>query len=57
MYANSFNGEFIFDDNHAIVNNADVDASKTPFSNLFKDNFWGYPMDAPNAEHQVRCHQ
>ena len=53
VYANSLDGEFVFDDHHSVLRNADVDASKTPLSNLFRNNMWGYHMQAENAEHQV----
>eukprot|EP00049_Salpingoeca_infusionum_P026766 m.27817 g.27817 ORF g.27817 m.27817 type:complete len:648 (+) comp8977_c0_seq2:32-1975(+) len=51
-YSNSLEGNFVFDDMPAIVNNADVDAAKTSLLTLFKNNFWGEPMDAFNAQHQ-----
>ena len=50
---NSLQGDFVFDDVHAIVNNKDVDETKTPLASLFYDNFWGSRMDSPVAEHQV----
>ena len=53
MYANSLHGEFVFDDLHAITGNADVDATKTPLSSLFRNNFWGQYMSTNTAEHQV----
>jgi hypothetical protein len=53
VYLSSLHGDFVFDDIHAIVNNADVDASKSTLKDVFLDNFWGSPMFSPTAEHQV----
>ncbi|EGD76403.1 transmembrane and tetratricopeptide repeat containing 4 [Salpingoeca rosetta] len=51
VYLNSLHGEFVFDDMPAIVDNADVDPSKTPLSSLFKNNFWGQEMGAAWSQH------
>ncbi len=53
VYDNSYEGEFVFDDLHAIRDNADVDASKTTIATLFANNFWGRNMKAINVQHQV----
>ena len=39
-YVNSLNGDFLFDDAHAVQLNKDLDA-KTPLRELFKHDFWG----------------
>ena len=41
MYLNSLNGELILDDHWAVLNNADVDATKTTIGDVFLDNYWG----------------
>ena len=46
-------GAFVFDDLPAVVDNADVDASKTSLYQLFQNNFWGQKMDAHDVQHQV----
>ncbi|KOC70586.1 Transmembrane and TPR repeat-containing protein 4 [Habropoda laboriosa] len=38
-FANSYNGEFVFDDSEAIVHNEDVQNS--PLIDVFKNDFWG----------------
>ncbi|OAD60580.1 Transmembrane and TPR repeat-containing protein 4 [Eufriesea mexicana] len=38
-FANSYNGEFVFDDSEAIVHNEDVQT--TPLMDVFKNDFWG----------------
>jgi hypothetical protein len=42
-YVNSLNGDFLFDDAHAVQLNKDLDA-KTPLRELFKHDFWGLSM-------------
>ena len=57
VYLNSLHGDFVYDDMKAVVRrllhilfllltapqveNADVDASKTKWQDLFYNNFWG----------------
>ena len=53
VYLNSLHGEFLYDDGHSIQNNADVDASKTALSSLFRNNMWGEPFDKRYASHEV----
>jgi hypothetical protein len=43
----------VFDDVDAVIENNDVDPSKTNVWQLFKDNFWGQGMFADDAKHQV----
>ncbi|CAK9832241.1 Protein O-mannosyl-transferase TMTC4 [Anthophora retusa] len=38
-FANSYNGEFVFDDSEAILHNEDVQNS--PLMDVFKNDFWG----------------
>ncbi|XP_014219395.1 transmembrane and TPR repeat-containing protein 4 [Copidosoma floridanum] len=39
-FANSYNGDFVFDDSEAIVKNEDVRGA-TPLNQLFANDFWG----------------
>uniref|UniRef100_T1J4V1 dolichyl-phosphate-mannose--protein mannosyltransferase n=1 Tax=Strigamia maritima TaxID=126957 RepID=T1J4V1_STRMM len=39
-FANSIDGQFVFDDSEAIVNNGDLKAD-VPWWNTFKNDFWG----------------
>lgn len=39
-YLNSLEGEFVFDDTEAIINNEDVRPS-TPITQVFQNDFWG----------------
>eukprot|EP00051_Salpingoeca_urceolata_P005947 m.79074 g.79074 ORF g.79074 m.79074 type:complete len:911 (+) comp14612_c0_seq1:120-2852(+) len=52
VYSNSLTGKFVFDDLPAVVENKDVDSSRSSFSELWADNFWGERMDAPDTQHQ-----
>ena len=38
-FLNSYDGEFVFDDTEAILNNEDVRSS--PIQQLFRNDFWG----------------
>ncbi|XP_017892077.1 transmembrane and TPR repeat-containing protein 4-like [Ceratina calcarata] len=38
-FANSYNGQFVFDDSEAIIHNDDVQTS--PLMDIFKNDFWG----------------
>lgn len=38
--ANSYNGDFVFDDSEAILNNKDVSGT-TPLYQIFNNDFWG----------------
>eukprot|EP00040_Diaphanoeca_grandis_P010659 m.54633 g.54633 ORF g.54633 m.54633 type:complete len:733 (-) comp21947_c0_seq1:71-2269(-) len=51
LYFNSIDGDFVFDDMPAIVNNADVDPSKSSMEPLWRNNFWGQPMGDPTSQH------
>ena len=49
-YANSWDGDFVFDDSEAILNNKDVKLEK-PWQNLFYNDFWGSKL-ASNTSHK-----
>ena len=39
-FLNSVNGQFVFDDSEAVLNNQDV-LTESPLSNIFINDFWG----------------
>ncbi|KAE8745748.1 hypothetical protein FOCC_FOCC007544 [Frankliniella occidentalis] len=43
VFSNSANGNFVFDDSEAIVNNRDVQP-ESPLSKLISNDFWGTPL-------------
>ncbi len=43
LYLNSLNGDFVFDDVTAVVDNPDL-RSSAPLMDLFKHDFWGMDM-------------
>ncbi|XP_020791909.1 protein O-mannosyl-transferase TMTC4 isoform X2 [Boleophthalmus pectinirostris] len=49
-FINSYDGEFVFDDSEAIVNNKDLRPT-TPLSNLWKNDFWGSNLSS-NSSHK-----
>ena len=49
-YFSSWDGEFVFDDSEAILNNKDVKLDK-PWENLFFHDFWGNKL-ASNTSHK-----
>ncbi|GFT01141.1 protein O-mannosyl-transferase TMTC4 [Nephila pilipes] len=49
-YGNSINGEFVFDDSEAVINNSDL-KPETPLSNIFKNDFWGTKL-THNSSHK-----
>ncbi|XP_076640372.1 protein O-mannosyl-transferase F38B6.6 [Colletes latitarsis] len=51
-FANSYNGEFVFDDSEAIVNNEDVQT--TPLRDLFKNDFWGTKLTYKQSHKSYR---
>ncbi|XP_043255369.1 protein O-mannosyl-transferase TMTC4-like [Colletes gigas] len=51
-FANSYNGEFVFDDSEAIVNNEDVQT--TPLWDLFKNDFWGTKLTYKQSHKSYR---
>ena len=40
-YANSLGGAFVFDDQAAVVDNADVNSALTPWTALLVHDYWG----------------
>ncbi|TKR61255.1 hypothetical protein L596_028388 [Steinernema carpocapsae] len=52
-FANSLRGGFVFDDNQAIVSNADVLGSSSLF-NVFQNDFWGSPISHPGSHRSYR---
>lgn len=49
-FINSYDGEFVFDDSEAIVNNKDLRPS-TPLSNMWSNDFWGSNLSS-NSSHK-----
>lgn len=51
-FANSYNGEFVFDDSEAIVNNEDVQS--TPLWAIFNNDFWGTKLTNKQSHKSYR---
>ncbi|KYN09382.1 Transmembrane and TPR repeat-containing protein 4 [Trachymyrmex cornetzi] len=51
-FVNSYNGDFVFDDTEAIVNNVDV--HKTPFWDIFQNDFWGTKLSHKQSHKSYR---
>ncbi|MBN3316071.1 TMTC4 protein, partial [Atractosteus spatula] len=49
-FANSYDGDFVFDDSEAIINNKDL-KPETPLSNIWGNDFWGSNLSS-NASHK-----
>ncbi|XP_037542613.1 protein O-mannosyl-transferase TMTC4 [Nematolebias whitei] len=49
-FMNSYDGEFVFDDSEAIVNNKDLKPT-TPLSNIWSNDFWGSNLSS-NSSHK-----
>ncbi|XP_061915758.1 protein O-mannosyl-transferase TMTC4-like isoform X4 [Entelurus aequoreus] len=49
-FINSYDGEFVFDDSEAIVNNKDLRAA-TPWNNIWSNDFWGSNLSS-NSSHK-----
>lgn len=49
-FINSYDGDFVFDDSEAILNNKDLDPA-TPLSNIWKNDFWGSNLSS-NSSHK-----
>ncbi|XP_012689442.1 LOW QUALITY PROTEIN: protein O-mannosyl-transferase TMTC4 [Clupea harengus] len=49
-FINSYDGEFVFDDSEAIVNNKDLHPS-TPLNNIWENDFWGSNLSS-NSSHK-----
>lgn len=52
-FANSASGEFVFDDNEAILNNKDL-LPETPLSLLFSHDFWGRTLNSSTSHKSYR---
>ncbi|XP_033325456.2 protein O-mannosyl-transferase TMTC4 isoform X1 [Megalopta genalis] len=51
-FANSYNGDFVFDDTEAIVNNEDVQS--TSIKNIFENDFWGAKLTNKQSHRSYR---
>uniref|UniRef100_A0A665VFN4 dolichyl-phosphate-mannose--protein mannosyltransferase n=1 Tax=Echeneis naucrates TaxID=173247 RepID=A0A665VFN4_ECHNA len=49
-FINSYDGEFVFDDSEAIVNNKDLKPA-TPLNNIWTNDFWGSNLSS-NSSHK-----
>ncbi|OXB68209.1 hypothetical protein ASZ78_014155 [Callipepla squamata] len=49
-FANSYDGDFVFDDSEAIINNKDLRA-ETPLGDLWHHDFWGSKLSS-NTSHK-----
>eukprot|EP00064_Thunnus_orientalis_P007054 superscaffoldBa00000763_g7073 len=49
-FINSYDGEFVFDDSEAIVNNKDLKPA-TPLNNIWRNDFWGSNLSS-NSSHK-----
>uniref|UniRef100_G3NB05 Transmembrane O-mannosyltransferase targeting cadherins 4 n=1 Tax=Gasterosteus aculeatus aculeatus TaxID=481459 RepID=G3NB05_GASAC len=49
-FMNSYDGEFVFDDSEAIVNNKDLKPA-TPLNNIWSNDFWGTNLSS-NSSHK-----
>ncbi|KAM8855841.1 protein O-mannosyl-transferase TMTC4 [Spinachia spinachia] len=49
-FMNSYDGEFVFDDSEAIVNNKDLKPA-TPVNNIWSNDFWGTNLSS-NSSHK-----
>ncbi|KAL6101187.1 tmtc4 [Pungitius sinensis] len=49
-FINSYDGEFVFDDSEAIVNNKDL-KPETPLNNIWSNDFWGTNLSS-NSSHK-----
>ncbi|XP_064167934.1 protein O-mannosyl-transferase TMTC4 isoform X2 [Anguilla rostrata] len=49
-FMNSYDGEFVFDDSEAIINNKDLKPD-TPLSNIWRNDFWGSNLSS-NTSHK-----
>ncbi|XP_051998283.1 protein O-mannosyl-transferase TMTC4-like isoform X1 [Xyrauchen texanus] len=49
-FINSYDGDFVFDDSEAIINNKDLNPD-SPLSNIWKNDFWGSNLSS-NSSHK-----
>ena len=52
-FIKSYDGQFVFDDTEAIINNKDV-KTETPVSNLLWNDFWGSNVTSPTSHKSYR---
>nr|XP_005007211.1 transmembrane and TPR repeat-containing protein 4 isoform X3 [Cavia porcellus] len=52
-FARSYDGDFVFDDSEAIVNNKDLQAD-TPLGDLWHHDFWGSRLSSNNSHKSYR---
>ncbi|XP_030642246.1 protein O-mannosyl-transferase TMTC4 [Chanos chanos] len=49
-FMNSYDGDFVFDDSEAIINNKDLNPA-TPLGNIWRNDFWGSNLSS-NSSHK-----
>ncbi|XP_062313500.1 protein O-mannosyl-transferase TMTC4 isoform X1 [Osmerus eperlanus] len=49
-FLNSYDGDFVFDDSEAIINNKDLNPD-TPLNNIWRNDFWGSNLSS-NSSHK-----
>jgi protein O-mannosyl-transferase len=54
VFSNALEGDFVFDDNFAILNNNDVDPAKSDWSALWLHDFWGQEMNRDDSHKSYR---
>ncbi len=47
-------GDFVFDDNEAILTNDDIDTNLSSWSDAFKHDFWGNPINSSTSHKSYR---
>ncbi|XP_016147736.1 transmembrane and TPR repeat-containing protein 4-like isoform X2 [Sinocyclocheilus grahami] len=52
-FINSYDGDFVFDDSEAIINNKDLNPD-TPLSNIWKNDFWGSNLNSNSSYKSYR---
>ncbi|KAJ8012508.1 hypothetical protein DPEC_G00043550 [Dallia pectoralis] len=52
-FINSYDGDFVFDDSEAIVNNQDLNPA-TPLNNIWGNDFWGSNLSSNNSHKSYR---
>lgn len=52
-FANSYDGQFVFDDSEAILANKDL-LPETPIEKLFSHDFWGKKLDSKTSHKSYR---
>lgn len=55
VYVNTFDAEFSFDDNFAILYNRDVTDLTIPLKNLLQNDFWGSQITREDSHKSFRC--